>query len=279
MSIGMKIRELIDYYFRKKNEKNIVSVNILKSSEELLKGKIALIIGGTGGIGKAIAEAFISSGAKVVISGTNERKVQKTVEQLGINAKGMQIDLSHVSLFNEKITHVIEQFPEKRIDILVNCAGVHGDQKFGNVSEETYDMVMNTNLKGLFFMTQEVGNYMKRKGIKGHILNVSSAAALKPGYTPYEISKNAVKAFTLGAAAELIDYGIVVNAIAPGPVATSMLGYEEGNTLYTDCVPAKRFATPLEIAQLAVIMVSDMCNLVVGDTFYISGGSGTVKNR
>lgn len=279
MSIGMKIREIIAYYFRKKNEKNIVSVNILKSSEELLKGKIALIIGGTGGIGKAIAEAFISSGAKVVISGTNERRVQKTVEQLGINAKGMQIDLSHVSLFNEKITHVIEQFPEKRIDILVNCAGVHGDQKFGNVSEETYDMVMNTNLKGLFFMTQEVGNYMKRKGIKGHILNVSSAAALKPGYTPYEISKNAVKAFTLGAAAELIDYGIVVNAIAPGPVATSMLGYEEGDTLYTDCVPAKRFATPLEIAQLAVIMVSDMCNLVVGDTFYISGGSGTVKNR
>ena len=279
MSIGMKIREIIDYYFRKKNEKNIVSVNILKSSEELLKGKIALIIGGTGGIGKAIAEAFISSGAKVVISGTNERKVRKTVEQLGINAKGVQIDLNHVSLFDEKITHVIEQFPEKRIDILVNCAGVHGDQKFGNVSEETYDMVMNTNLKGLFFMTQEVGNYMKRKGIKGHILNVSSAAALKPGYTPYEISKNAVKAFTLGAAAELIDYGIVVNAIAPGPVATSMLGYEEGNTLYTDCVPAKRFATPLEIAQLAVIMVSDMCNLVVGDTFYISGGSGTVKNR
>lgn len=279
MSIGTKIREIIDYYFRKKNERNIVSVNIPKSSEELLKGKIALIVGGTGGIGKAIAEAFISSGAKVVISGTTESKIRKTVEELGINAKGIQIDLNQVSLFDEKIAHVIEQFPENRIDILVNCAGVHGDQKFGNVSEETYDMVMNTNLKGLFFMTQEVGNYMKRKGIKGHILNVSSAAALKPGYTPYEISKNAVRAFTLGAAAELIDYGIVVNAIAPGPVATSMLGYEEGDTLYTDCVPAKRFATPLEIAQLAVIMVSDMCNLVVGDTFYISGGSGTIRNR
>lgn len=279
MSIGTKIREIIDYYFRKKNEKNIVSVNIPKSSEELLKGKIALIVGGTGGIGKAIAEAFISSGAKVVISGTTESKIRKTVEELGINAKGIQIDLNQVSLFDEKIAHVIEQFPENRIDILVNCAGVHGGQKFGNVSEETYDMVMNTNLKGLFFMTQEVGNYMKRKGIKGHILNVSSAAALKPGYTPYEISKNAVRAFTLGAAAELIDYGIVVNAIAPGPVATSMLGYEEGDTLYTDCVPAKRFATPLEIAQLAVIMVSDMCNLVVGDTFYISGGSGTIRNR
>lgn len=279
MNIGLKVRGVIDYYFGKKNEKNIVSVNIPKYSEELLKGKIAFIVGGTGGIGKAIAESFISSGAKVVISGTNKEKVCKTVEQLGENAKGIQVDLSQVSLFDDKVMCAIEQFPEKRIDILVNCAGVHGNQKFGNVSEGTYDMVMNINLKGLFFMTQAVGNYMKRNGIKGHILNVSSAAALKPGYTPYEISKNAVKSFTLGAAAELIDYGIVVNAIAPGPVATSMLGYEEGDTLYTECVPAKRFATPLEIAQLAVIMVSDICNLVIGDTFYISGGSGTIKNR
>lgn len=141
----------------------------------------------------------------------------------------------------------------------------------------TYDAVMNTNLKGLFFMTQIVSNYMKEKKIKGHILNVSSAAALKPGYTPYEISKSGVRSFTLGAAAELIPYGIVVNAIAPGPVATAMLGRKEGDTLYTDCIPAKRFATPSEIGQLAVIMVSDMCDLVIGDTFYISGGSGTIQ--
>lgn len=103
--------------------------------------------------------------------------------------------------------------------------------------------------KGLFFMTQIVSNYMKEKKIKGHILNVSSAAALKPGYTPYEISKSGVRSFTLGAAAELIPYGIVVNAIAPGPVATAMLGRKEGDTLYTDCIPAKRFATPSEIGQ------------------------------
>lgn len=139
------------------------------------------------------------------------------------------------------------------------------------------DLLWHTNLKGLFFMTQIVSNYMKEKKIKGHILNVSSAAALKPGYTPYEISKSGVRSFTLGAAAELIPYGIVVNAIAPGPVATAMLGRKEGDTLYTDCIPAKRFATPSEIGQLAVIMVSDMCDLVIGDTFYISGGSGTIQ--
>lgn len=279
MGVSSKIRRLIDYYFEKKNEKNIISINIPQNKEEMLKDKIAFIVGGTGGIGMAIAETFIVAGAKVIISGTHEEKVQQSVEKLGINAKGIQVDLKNVSQFEKKVMRAIEQFPEKRLDILVNAAGVHGNQCFGEVSEETWDSVLDVNLKGMFFMTQAVGNYMKNNNIKGHILNVSSAAALKPGYTPYEISKSGVKSLTLGVAAELIQYGIIVNAIAPGPVATEMLGRKEGDTLYTDCVPAMRFATPSEIAQLAVIMASDMCNLVIGDTFYISGGSGTIKYR
>ena len=277
MSVGLKIRELIDYYYSKKNEKNIVSINIPKNQSNLLENKVALIVGGTGGIGVAIAEAFIAAGAKVIVSGTKEEKVKNTVEKLGNSARGVQIDLNKVTMFDNKVSQAVTLFQENKIDILVNCAGVHGNQKFGTVSETTYDSVMNTNLKGMFFMTQSVSNYMKKKKIKGHILNVSSAAALKPGYTPYEISKSGVRSFTLGAAAELIPYGIIVNAIAPGPVATAMLGRKAEDTLYTDCIPAKRFATPSEIGQLAVIMVSDMCNLVVGDTFYISGGSGTTN--
>ena len=247
MGVGTKIRGLIDYYFKKKNEKNIISIDIPKNKEELLKGKIAFIVGGTGEIGMAIAEEFILAGAKVVISGTNSKKIHNAIKRLG--------------------------------NILVNAAGIHGNQCFGEITETTWDSVFDVNLKGLFFMTQAVGNYMKKNNVKGHILNVSSAASLKPGYTPYEISKNGVKAVTLGVAAELIPYGIVVNAIGPGPVATKMLGRNKEDTLYTDCVPAMRFATPSEVAQLAVIMVSDMCNLVIGDTFYISGGSGTIKYR
>ena len=277
MGVGSKIRELIDYYYSKKNEKNIVPIDIPKNQNNLLENKVALIVGGTGGIGAAIAEAFIEAGAKVIISGTKEEKVKNAVEKLGDCARGIQIDLNKVGGFDNKVSQAISLFPENRIDILVNCAGVHGNQTFGSVSETTYDSVMNTNLKGMFFMTQVVSNYMKEKRIKGHILNVSSAAALKPGYTPYEISKSGVRSFTLGAAAESIPDGIIVNAIAPGPVATAMLGRKEGDTLYTDCIPAKRFATPSEIGQLAVIMVSDMCNLVIGDTFYVSGGSGTIK--
>ena len=277
MGVGSKIRGLIGYYFKKKNEKNVISVNIPQRKEELLKDKIAFIVGGTGGLGTAIAEAFIAAGAKVIISGTNEEKLQRSVKKLGNNAKGIQIDLKKVISFDEKVLQAVEQFSEKRIDILVNCAGIHGNQRFGEISEDTWDSVLDVNLKGMFFMTQSVGNYMKKNNIKGHILNVSSAAALKPGYTPYEISKSGVKSLTLGVAAELIPYGIVVNAIAPGPVATEMLNWKEGDTLYTDCVPAMRFSTPSEIAQLAVIMVSNMCDLVIGDTFYISGGSGTIK--
>lgn len=279
MGVGTKIRGLIDYYFKKKNEKNIISIDIPKNKEELLKGKIAFIVGGTGEIGMAIAEEFILAGAKVVISGTNSKKIHNAIKRLGNNARGISVDLRKVSSFDEKIIQATDQFPDKRIDILVNAAGIHGNQCFGEITETTWDSVFDVNLKGLFFMTQAVGNYMKKNNVKGHILNVSSAASLKPGYTPYEISKNGVKAVTLGVAAELIPYGIVVNAIGPGPVATKMLGRNKEDTLYTDCVPAMRFATPSEVAQLAVIMVSDMCNLVIGDTFYISGGSGTIKYR
>lgn len=279
MSIKSKLKSFINYYYSKKQEKNIIPVEIPILKSSLLEGKIALIIGGTGGIGRGIAHSFIEAGAKVIISGTNENKINSYIKDFGEQAKGIVINIREVGSFDNHIIEAASLFNENRIDILVNCAGVHGDQSFGSVTEETYDSVLDTNLKGMFFMTQSMGNYMKKNSIKGHILNVSSAAALKPGFTPYEISKNGVKALTLGAAAELTQYGIVVNAIGPGPVATAMLGRKETDTLYTDCVPSGRFATPNEIGQLATIMVSDMCNLVIGDTFYISGGSGTIKMR
>lgn len=187
--------------------------------------------------------------------------------------------MTDVASFESKVQEALTKFDESRIDILVNSAGVHGNQEFGEVTEDTYDNVLDVNLKGLFFITQTVSNYMKNNGIKGHILNVSSAASLKPCWTPYELSKWGVRGFTLGAADELIQYGIVVNAIAPGPVATNMLGRKEGDTLYTECIPAERFADPVEIGQMAVMLASDMCNLVIGDTLYITGGSGTIKYR
>ena len=279
LGIYTKLKELIHFAHKLKSEKNIQAVEITKYESDLLFGKRALIVGGTGGIGFSIANAFINVGCKVVITGTKQETLTYALNKLPRGSSGLVLDLLNPNIFEKKIIEAQDLLAGEKIDIFVNAAGFHGNEPFGSVSEETYDRVLDINLKGMYFMVQAAGDYMKKNGVKGHILNVSSAAALKPAWTPYEISKWGVRALTLGAADELIPYGIVVNAIAPGPVATSMLSFKEGDTLYTDCVPTERFATPKEIAQLAVVMASDLCNLVIGDTFYITGGSGTIRYR
>lgn len=187
------------------------------------------------------------------------------------------INMLDINIISEKVQKAADIFPEKQIDILVNCAGVISSSSFEDMMEREYDTVMDINMKGTYFMCQAVCQHMKEKKIRGHILNVSSSSALRPAWNPYQISKWAVKGFTKGLADIMIPYGIVVNAIAPGPVATSMLNREEGDTLYNENNPSKRFAMPDEIANLALFMVSDMGNMIVGDTFYITGGSGVIS--
>lgn len=135
---------------------------------------------------------------------------------------------------------------------------------------------MDTNVKGTFFVSQAVGNYMIENRIKGHILNISSSSALRPAWGPYQISKWAIRGFTLGLAEKLQPYGIVVNAIAPGQTATPMLGKDSRDDIYNDYALAGRYIMPEEVANLAVFMVSGMGNMIVGDSVYMTGGSGTI---
>ena len=176
-----------------------------------------------------------------------------------------------------RIRSAAELFPENRIDILVNCAGVINHSRFEEISEEEYDSIMDINTKGTFFMCQAMGKFMIDRHIKGHILNVSSSSALRPAWTPYQMSKWAVRGFTLGLADTLLPYGIIVNAIAPGPVATKMLGKSETDNIDNPSCPIGRYALPGEIASLATFMVSDLGDMIVGDTFYMTGGSGTIR--
>lgn len=176
-----------------------------------------------------------------------------------------------------KIRTAAEMFRDNRIDILVNSAGILNSSSFFNTTEEEYDKLMDINVKGTYFMCQAMGQYMIKHHIQGHILNVSSSSALRPAWTPYQISKWSIRGFTLGLADTLLPYGIIVNAIAPGPVAASMLGKKEGDNLYNPSCPIGRYALPEEIANFATFMVSDMGQMIVGDTFYITGGSGTIS--
>lgn len=248
------------------------------SDPELLSGHLALVTGGSSGIGLEIAKRFAASGCKVVIGGSRERRVSEAVAMLeSPNVRGIAIDVTNVASMGEKILAASELFPEMPgIDILVNSAGVSAGESFGLVSEGAWDRVLDTNLKGSYFMTQAVSRHMIARKLRGHVLNVSSSSALRNAKTPYEISKWGVKGMTLGLAEELIGDGIVVNAIAPGPTATAMLGKDPGGSLAHVQNPSGRLAHPGEIANLALVLVSRYGDMVVGDTLYITGGAGTI---
>ncbi len=242
----------------------------------LLSYKVALISGGTGGIGRAIAQRFLADGCKVILIGSNPGSIEKSLQLLNSdNVAGLSIDMANVNCFESKVDEAVNIFGH--IDILVNCAGLNDSSSFLEVTEETYDRVMNVNTKGLYFLTQNVAKYMIKNKIEGHILNISSASALRPAATPYTISKNAVASMTKGFADALVKYGITVNGIGPGPVATEMVGVTDTSDISHKTCPAGRYAMPEEIANLAEYMVSTQGNLIIGETVYITGGSGTIS--
>ena len=261
-----------------KEEKKIPIIQV-RDSNHLLAGKIALITGGSGGIGKAIAEAFLRSGCKIIIQGRNENKLIKLVNEFENpeNVKYLVMDITNISSLEERIHEAAQLFPEKRIDVLVNAAGVIDDKTFFTVSESDFDRVIAANLKGTFFVSQTVSKMMIEKGNGGHIMNISSSSALRPASTPYQLSKWGICGLTKGLADCLIPYGIVVNAIAPGPTATPMLGVDSSETIALERSPAGRYVLPEEIANLAVFLTSGAGDMIVGDTYYITGGSGTIS--
>lgn len=273
----MSVKSVVKNIFSGIKRKQMIPIYTQIDSTCVLEDKIALITGGSGGIGMAIANEFILSGCKVIIVGTNEEKLKNCCYKLGEKSRYIVGDISDIGEIKHIVEASIKLFDEERIDILVNAAGVHSNHTFFDVTEEEYDNIMNVNLKGTFFICQEVSRYMIKSNIKGHILNISSASAMRPANTPYKLSKWGIKGFTVGLADKLLPYGIVVNAIAPGPVATEMLGKNADGDISMPSNPSGRYSTPKEIASLAKFMVSDTGNLIVGDTFYMTGGSGIIS--
>lgn len=280
MRIQSKIKNVLRSIILMSKEKIIHPIIVPTDRKRLLDKKVALITGGGGsGIGYSIAKKFLESGAKIIIAGTNEQKIKDAIVKLNAEderAKGIILDVRNTNVLYDKVKEAALLFEENRIDILVNSAGVISKNDFWNISEEEYDMIMDINAKGTFFMCQAVAKFMIEKNIKGHILNISSSSALRPAWTPYEISKWAIKGFTPGLADTLIKHGIIVNAIGPGPTATPMLGKSGADNIYKAYSPSERYALPEEVASLAVFMVSDSGDMIVGDTFYMTGGSGTI---
>lgn len=262
--------------------KNIQPVMQTVGDECLLKGKTALVVGGSGGIGKAVAKAFLKNGANVVIAGTRRAKVDKVVLELGGNCAGVVVDLAEPGTFSKVIDEAVAFYGP--INILVNSAGVHTEDVsmggFLDFSVEEYDRILDINLRGVYFMVQSVAKRMiSDKVSNGHILIVSSSAGNEPAWSPYRVSKWGLKGITEGMASALVPHGIVVNAIAPGSTATPLLGVEKGDSISAEDNRLGRFAMPEEIAEFAVMLASPMGDMVVGDTLYVSGGRGVCDIR
>ena len=257
-----------------------VIANITKlAPNEMLKGRTALITGATSGIGFEIAKSYLEAGAKVIITGRDKDRIQhacsllKSIHQNYI-VHGIQMNNCDVPIFKEKLEEMLRWKDINQIDILVNNAGVLGGD-IRDTTETEYDNIVNTNLKGVFFLSQMIGHYYKEQHIEGNILNIASSSSLRPAASAYTITKWGIRGLTLGLAKILTPYGIIVNGIAPGPTATRMI-FKESNTDIAFKNPIGRCAMPEEIANMAVFLVSNMGRSIVGDIIYMTGGSGLI---
>lgn len=238
-----------------------------------LLGKKALVTGGSRGIGRAIAIAYAKEGADVAITGRDYETLKPVLDEInlmGRKAEGIEWDISKVNEVDTKIVRVADKLGG--LDIVVNNAGVISHDNFLEVTEESWDMVMDTNLKGLYFVSQAAAKLMISKNITGRIINIASDAGLRPAPVPYGISKWGVIGLTRGFASMLSPKGILVNAIAPGPVATGMMGWNPGDPLERQNYLLGRLARPEEIADAAVFLASDEASRITGAVLTVNGG-------
>ena len=243
-----------------------------------LKGKVALITGGSRGIGEATALEFARGGADIAIASRKLPGLEKTADEiraLGRKALAVSAHMGRTEDINNLVTKVREEFG--RIDILVNNAGTNPTMAPAlEVDERAWDAIMNVNLKGVFFLSQAVAKIMTEQG-GGCIINVVSAGGIRPHILPlYSISKAAVVMATKVMALEWAKYGIRVNAIAPGLVKTRF-----SEALWSDKqildyllsrVPMQRFAEPEEIVGTMLYLASDASRFMTGATVSVDGG-------
>ena len=245
-----------------------------------LKEKVAIVTGGNRGIGFAIAAGLAKAGAAVVIANRNAetgRQAAENIQGSGFKATSVPTDVSQKSSVENLAAGVIDKF--SRIDILVNSAGVIDRGPVEDFSEQQYDYIMDTNLKGLFFCCQLVGRAMIRQG-RGKIINISSnvSEVIQAGRVVYAASKAGVSHLTRGFALEWAKHNINVNAIGPGPTITELnRKYFEDNPADLKAriasIPMARLGDPLDLVGAAIFLASDASNYVTGQTLLVDGGS------
>ena len=243
----------------------------------MLEGKVAVVTGASGGIGRAIALAFGKAGASVAVHyNGNEAKaaaVKAEIEEAGGKAEIFRCNVADFDACSDFIKSVVKTFG--KIDILVSNAGITRDGLVMGMSEEDFDAVIDTNLKGSFNCIRFASRQMMRKKY-GRIINITSVSGVagNAGQANYSASKAGLIGLTKSVAKELASRNITANAIAPGFVKTEMTDVlsDEVKEAAMKQIPLGRFAEPEDIANAAVFLASDMASYITGQVLLVDGG-------
>jgi len=257
----------------------------MKLSQFSLEGKVALITGGSRGMGEATAYVFARAGADVAVTSRklpDLEKVADEIRELGRKSLAVATHIGRMDQLQPLVDRVVAEFG--KIDILVNNAGTNFFMPAIDMTEDGWDAVINLDLKGLFFLSQAVARVMKEHG-GGKIINISSVSGYKPQVPTghYSIAKVGVIMATKVMAREWAEYNIRVNCIAPGAIETrlynaifDLLPEEEAKVRKAEAakrIPMGRVGEPREIADAVLFLASDASSYVTGQTFAVDGGS------
>ncbi len=243
----------------------------------LLKDKVALVTGGTRGIGHAIVEKFLENGAHVILTGSREETVSKALTGLKEKYADQKIsgfwpDLTKLESVQCMINDIVKEYGH--LDIIVNNAGISADQSFANYTQEMFDQVIDINLTGTFNVCRAVYDTLSKQA-SGVIVNVSSMVS-RDGASAgvaYPTSKFAVDGLTLSLARELAPQGIRVNAVAPGITNTDMVKALPDEVIQPliNSIPLRRIGEPEDIANACLFLASDMSSYVTGHVLRVDG--------
>ena len=247
------------------------------ATEKILSGKIAFVTGASRGIGRATALRLASDGAKVALNFASNiskaQEVKSEIEAAGSEAILLQGDVSKFDVVTELINKTVETWG--RLDILVNNAGIARDNLLLKMSEDDFDKVIATNLKGVFNCTKAVTKIMMKQRY-GRIVNMSSVVALRGNVSQanYAAAKAGIIGLTKSAARELASRGVTVNAVAPGFIDTDMTAAlsEKVKEVMLKEIPAGRMGTPDDVANAVAFLVSDQAAYITGQVLSVNGG-------
>ena len=237
-----------------------------------LQGKVAVITGGTTGIGFAAAKLFVEEGAYVVITGRRQKELDEAVKAIGQNVTGVQGDVSKLADLDR-----LYQTVKARIDVVFANAGLGEFAALGNITEEHFDRLFSINVKGALFTVQKALPLMNDGG---SIILTGSVASIKgtPAFWVYGATKAAIRNFVRAWTIELKDRRIRSNVLSPGPTETPLVDRQPPDAIarIVSTIPMGRMGSPEEIAKAALFLASDDSSFVTGIELFVDGGRGQI---